>query len=129
MRTILVIDDHIATCTTLCLILKGFGYSALGATNAADAEREFRQHAVDLVIVDHGLVGITGAELATHLKAIRNVRVLMMSGNPELKEKPASVDLLLPKPQQVPELMAAITSLFGNQGPVDNELRGAANSD
>jgi len=111
MRTILVIDDHVSTCSTLCLILKGFGYIAVGATNAADAEREFRQHAVDLVLVDHGLAGITGAELTTQLKAIRNVRVLMMSGNPELKEKPASVDLLLPKPQLVPELMAAIASL------------------
>src|ERR1700757_4106793 len=113
MRTILVIDDHVSTCSTLCLILKGFGYIALGANNAADAEREFRQHRVDLVVVDHGLPGITGADLAATLKAIRNVRVLMISGNPELKEKPASVDLLLPKPQLVPELLAAISSLVG----------------
>jgi DNA-binding response OmpR family regulator len=112
MRTILVIDDHVATCTTMCLILKGFGYKAMGASTVADAERQFRDYAIDMVVVDHGLPGITGADLASKFKAIRNVLILMLSGNPDLEDKPAGVDVLLRKPQLVPELMAAINSLF-----------------
>jgi DNA-binding response OmpR family regulator len=112
MRTILVIDDHVATASTLCLILKGYGYRALESHNALDAEQQFRDSAIDMVIVDHGLPGITGAELADKLKRIRQVLVLMLSGNPELRGTPASVDLLLPKPQAVPELIAAMKALF-----------------
>ena len=37
MRTILVIDDHVVTLWTLCLILKGEGYEALPAKNADQA--------------------------------------------------------------------------------------------
>jgi DNA-binding response OmpR family regulator len=48
---------------------------------------------VDLVIVDHSLPGITGSELAKRLKEIKNVSVLMLSGNADLLEKPDSVDV------------------------------------
>jgi two-component system, OmpR family, phosphate regulon response regulator PhoB len=112
MRTILVIDDHVPTLTTLCLILNANGYRALQAENADQAERKFRSNPIDLVIVDHGLPGISGGELAGLLKQIRPVLVIMLSGNPDLKTTPAEVDLLLPKPQQIPALLAAMQGLF-----------------
>ena len=112
MRTILVIDDHPPTVSTLCLILNGKGYRAFGALNADEAEQQFREHAIDLLLVDHGLQGASGAELAARLSTIRPVLVLMLSGNPELRTKPLQVDLLLPKPQPVPELLAAIERLL-----------------
>lgn len=112
MRTVLVIDDHIPTLTTLCMILKANGYKTLNASDAEHAKRQFRDCPVDMVLVDHGLPGITGTELARDLKAVRNVLVIMLSGNPELRDKPDEVDLLLPKPQLVPELLAAMEKLF-----------------
>jgi DNA-binding response OmpR family regulator len=112
MRTILVIDDHVPTLTTLCMILSGNGYRALDAANAEQAERKFRGNPIDMVIVDHGLPGVTGAELAGILKRIRPVQVIMLSGNPDLKAEPMNVDLLLPKPQQIPALLAAMQGLF-----------------
>ncbi|MGZ4788030.1 MAG: response regulator [Terriglobales bacterium] len=115
MRTILVIDDHVPTVTTLCLILNSRGYQALASYDAENAESQFRQNPVDLVVVDHGLPGIRGSALAGQLKTIRKVLVLMLSGNPELKIAPEEVDLLLPKPQAVPDLLAAIEKLFADQ--------------
>ena len=112
MYTILIIDDHKPTLDTLCLILEAKGYVALGAPSSAQAESYFRDKVVDLVIVDHGLPGITGEVLAAQLKALRSVPVLMMSGNPELKEKPYSVDLLLPKPQKVEDLLDSVEYLI-----------------
>jgi DNA-binding response OmpR family regulator len=112
MRTILVIDDHVATLDTLCLILVASGYVALKARNSEQAERQFIDNDVDLVIVDHGLPGISGSDVAQRLKNIKSVLVLMLSGNPELKGKPDSVDLLLAKPQSVPHLLASITGMF-----------------
>ena len=112
MRTILVIDDYLRTLSTLCLILKGNGYRALDAENAEQAERKFRNNPIDIVLLDHGLPGIDGAELARQLKQIRDVLVVMLTGNPELKEKPQFVDLLLAKPQEIPNLLQAIDGLF-----------------
>jgi two-component system response regulator MtrA len=111
MRTILVIDDHFVTLETICLILNKEGYKTFAAKNAQEAQEHFFGNKVDLVIVDHGLPGITGSELAKRLKEITNVSVLMLSGNADLLEKPASVDALLPKPVSVPILLAEIKRL------------------
>ena len=112
MRTILVVDDNVPTLTTLCMILNQNGYRALEAANAEQAECKFRSNPIDMLLVDHGLPGITGSEIAGQLRGIRNLPVLMLSGNPELKEVPANVDLLLPKPCPVHELLRTIEQLF-----------------
>jgi DNA-binding response OmpR family regulator len=117
MRTILVIDDHVATLETICLVLKQQGYQALAAENANQAQEHFFDNKVDLVIVDHGLPGVTGAQLAKRLKEIKNVSVLMLSGNSDLLEKPDSVDVLLPKPVAVPILLAEIEGLLARRTP------------
>jgi DNA-binding response OmpR family regulator len=117
MRTILVIDDHVATLETICLILQRRGYITLPAANADQAQEHFFGSNVDLVIVDHGLPGVTGAQLAKRLKEIKSVFVLMLSGNSELLEKPDSVDVLLPKPIAVPILLVEIEGLFARAMP------------
>jgi CheY-like chemotaxis protein len=112
MRTILVIDDHIPTLESLCLVLSGRNYRTLPAENAAQASAMFAANEVDLVIVDHGLPGVSGSELADPFKRLRLVPVLMLSGSALLQARPDSVDLLLAKPCSVPELMEGIESLL-----------------
>jgi DNA-binding response OmpR family regulator len=75
-------------------------------------EQLFVDNVIDLVILDHGLRGITGSELAKRFKARKNVLILMLSGSPELLGIPESVDLLLPKPIAVPTLLTEIEQLF-----------------
>ena len=87
MQTILVIEDHPVTLETICLILKREGYKALSAQNAQQAQEQFFGNKVDLVIVDHGLPGISGTQLANVLKTTNNVLVMMLSGNSELLER------------------------------------------
>jgi two-component system response regulator RegX3 len=117
MRTILVIDDHVATLRTICLVLKQQGYEPLAAENANQAQEYFFDNNVDLVIVDHGLPRVTGAELAKRLKEIKSVFVLRLSGNSDLLEKPDSVDVLLPRPVAVPILLAEIAGLLARRKP------------
>jgi DNA-binding response OmpR family regulator len=112
MRTILVVDDHIPTLTTLCMILNARGYHAIKAETSRRAIEQFMSNEVDLVIVDHGLPGISGTDLATQFKGAKKVLVLMLSGSPELTCTPISVDLLLAKPQSVPNLLASIAGMF-----------------
>jgi DNA-binding response OmpR family regulator len=122
MRTILVIEDHPITLETICLILRKEGYETFSAKNANEAQEHFFSNSVDLVIVDHGLPGITGSELAKRLKEMKNVVVLMLSGNPDLLDKPDSVDVLLPKPVSVPILLAAIEGLFTKIVPTPGDV-------
>ena len=112
MRTILCIDDHKATLATLALILRNEGYRCLTAENYEEANRRFAGDPVDLVIVDHGLPNVTGDKLAAHLKSIRPVQVLMLTGNADV-EPSAAVDLVLIKPQQPNALLASIAQLIG----------------
>jgi DNA-binding response OmpR family regulator len=112
MRTLLVIEDHVPTLDTLCIILNANGYRALPAQNAEQAKRKFRNNPIDMLVLDHGLPGISGSEIATQLKLVRPVLVLMLSGNPELTEIPKDVDVLLAKPQPVASLLTAIQQLF-----------------
>jgi DNA-binding response OmpR family regulator len=112
IQKILCIDDHRATALTLAMIFRGAGYCCITAANFEQAVHAFSTEHIDLVIVDHGLPGVNGNELAAHLKKIRPVQVLMLSGSPDLHSKPASVDLLLPKPIAPEELLKAVAHLL-----------------
>ena len=125
MRTILVVDDHIATLQTLCLILKAHKFNVLSASDAREAQNKFTVSEVDMVIVDHGLLGISGADLAEQFKATRDVLIIMLSGNPELLGRPEWVDLLLAKPISVPQLLAEIDGLFSSGGKPNNSRQRA----
>jgi DNA-binding response OmpR family regulator len=109
---ILCIDDHRATALSLAIIFRGAGYCCITASNFRQAEHAFSTEHIDLVIVNHGLPGVDGAALARHLKNIRPITVLMLSGNPDLTIKPDSVDLLLPKPIHPQELLDAVSRIL-----------------
>jgi two-component system, OmpR family, KDP operon response regulator KdpE len=106
------VDDHRATLLTLSLIIRGAGYRCVTATEFNEAERVFVLNQIDLVILDHGLPGINGTDLAAHLKRIRAVVVVMLTGNTELTEKLDVVDLLLAKPQLPEHLLCEIAKLL-----------------
>lgn len=87
------------------------------AATAEEAEQVFRTNDIDAAIVDHGLPGIDGSTLSLHLKGIKPVPVIMLSGNPDLKPAPGAVDLFLAKPQNPTELLNAIGQLIGAGEP------------
>lgn len=116
MRTILCVDDHHATLLTLSLILQSQGYCCITAETAEEADRSFAENEIDLVIVDYRLPCMDGSELAAQLKSIRPVKVLMLSGSPDLVGKPESVDVLLPKPQHPAGVLEAVAALLSSQG-------------
>ena len=111
MPTILLVDDDRAILSTLTLIFRASGYCCVAACDFEGAERAFARDRIHLVILDHGLPGINGTSLAAHLKKIRDVPVLMLSGDVELCQPP-SVDLLLVKPQPPKKLLAAVAQLL-----------------
>jgi DNA-binding response OmpR family regulator len=109
--TVLCIDDHEGTLQTLSLLLQFAGYNCLLAATAEVALKLFMESTVDLVIVDQGLPELPGDQLAQQLKQLREVRVLMLTGNTLLEEAPPSVDVLLHKPYPPEEFLQTVAAL------------------
>jgi len=84
-ETILVVEDGAALRSLIARDLRGRGYSVLSATSAEEALTLLAgaERPVDLALLDIGLPGMSGAELALMLQNERpDTRIVLMSGNP-----------------------------------------------
>jgi two-component system, cell cycle sensor histidine kinase and response regulator CckA len=118
-RTILVVEDESSIQILVRTVLELKGHQVLAAGDAPEALRLSEQHAgqIDLLITDMGLPGMSGPELAEHLRATRpELRVLYISGNPrgDLVVTGANPDTAkyLPKPFTPRLLLEVVRSLL-----------------
>ncbi len=82
-ETILIVEDHDDVRRLLSSVLKNSGYVVLDAANGAEALLITERHsgAIDLVITDIVMPGMTGRDLAARLRILRpQTKVLFMSG-------------------------------------------------
>ncbi|HVF71139.1 MAG TPA: ATP-binding protein [Chthoniobacterales bacterium] len=77
---VLVIDDHIDTCTGMKMMLERRGYRVSVAHTADQAVAKAGQEEFDLVISDIGLPDRSGYELMEELSATRGLRGIALSG-------------------------------------------------
>lgn len=94
------------------MLLQSRGYRCLTATTPEEALQSLAESSVDLVVLDHWLPETTGTALAIQLKAIRKVPIIMFTGDPDLKDAPEPVDLLLGKPQAPEDLLGFVAALL-----------------
>jgi CheY-like chemotaxis protein len=86
LPSVLCVDDSEEILLICRTILEAGGYQVFTASNGADALQLLRMHAMDAVIIDNVMPGMTGFELA---QAIRHtgdtIRVIMFSstGHPD----------------------------------------------
>jgi len=87
-------DDHRVA---MKWFLSSFGYAVESARSAEEALSLFDSKTHDLVVTDHPMRGMTGAELA-HIVKLRSPEtpVLMCSGRPPSDQ--SAIDLIVPKP-------------------------------
>jgi two-component system cell cycle sensor histidine kinase/response regulator CckA len=82
-ETILLAEDQNEVRAVVADILRSYGYCVLEAANGADAlviAKDLDRH-IDLLLTDVIMPGMTGLELADHLKLLRpETPVLFMSG-------------------------------------------------
>jgi CheY-like chemotaxis protein len=92
-------------------ILEASGYKVHTARNGEAALEVLGMHAIDLVIVDDRMPGMSGAELAKEIKQFRkNLPVLMFSDS---NDKPiSSVDVFMNKMKGPRALCNAVGSLL-----------------
>lgn len=77
---VLVVDDHVDGRQILSELLVAYGYRSVALGSAQEALAELDLLAPDAVIVDIGLPDMNGFELATTLRARRDVPVVAYTG-------------------------------------------------
>lgn len=95
---VLCVDDDPRARTARSLILSVAGYDVQTAGSSDAALRIFRRTSIDLVIADHFLPGMSGAELASAMKRIKpEVRFVLLMVAAEPPADAEQVDLVLMK--------------------------------
>jgi signal transduction histidine kinase/ActR/RegA family two-component response regulator len=118
---VLVVDDHIDTCTGMKMMLERRGYRVTVAHTADQAMEKVRQAEFDLVISDIGLPDRSGYELMQELSTTRGLRGIALSGfgmeNDVTRARAAGFSEHLTKPINFDRLDEAIQSLLVEPEP------------
>ena len=97
---ILAVEDEPEVLDVVRAMLATAGHTVFTAASGREAIELFRREAVDVVITDLGMPGMTGLALATEIKKVRTVPVILLTGwADELDESQApNVNVVLAKP-------------------------------
>lgn len=115
--TILLIDDNAIQAATRQTILRRAGYFVIPLLSPQRALEQFRvndfQAEIDLVITDHVMPDMSGAEFVRQLRAMRpNLPILVISGMEEAEEQYKDLNVLFRlKPLLPDNLLASVHGL------------------
>ena len=111
--TALLVDDEDLVRMSTADMLIDLGFEVEEVASAEDARRRIEQgHAPDIVVTDHLMPGMTGADLARHLRAVRpELPVLIVSGYAEVEGIAADTPRLT-KPFRNADLAASLAALI-----------------
>lgn len=121
-ETVLVVEDEDGVRNLVKRVLDDRGYHVLTARDAEEALRICAEVAVDLVLTDVVMPGLSGHALAERLRARRPTRVLFMSGYDRDEVVPGG---LLRKPFRPDELATRVRELLDRPAPTDLSLGSA----
>ena len=117
---LLVVDDDPLILRSLRDVLTGDGHSVVACPGgleglAAFTSAQARGDRFDAVITDLGMPQVDGRTVAAAIKSAGNIPVILLTGWGQQKEEqaelPRHVDVVLPKPPQLPDLRAALAQL------------------
>jgi signal transduction histidine kinase/CheY-like chemotaxis protein len=118
---VLVVDDHVDTCTGMKMMLERRGYRVTVAHTADQASDKARQSEFDLVISDIGLPDRSGYDLMRELSATRGLRGIALSGfgmeNDVSRARASGFSEHLTKPINFDRLEEAIQALLVEPEP------------
>ena len=115
---ILVVDDNSDAADMLAILLEQLGHTISVAHDGDEALKLIDDHAPDLAVLDIGLPGMDGYELARRLRAnpsTRDTRLIALSGYGQTSDKEqskrAGFDAHLVKPIAFNDLQQVIEQL------------------
>ena len=121
MPTVLVIDDERQIATIARDYLTRAGFSVLIAADGAAGLDLARQKHPDLVVLDLGLPGLDGLDVARTLRRESDVPIIMLTARVDepdrLRGFEIGADDYIPKPFSPRELVARVSSVLRRAGP------------
>jgi PAS domain S-box-containing protein len=110
---VLAVDDDPLVLENTTAMLTELGHRVLQANSGAEALLILDQHAVDLIITDYAMPGMTGEELTQRVLADQpTLPILMVSGYASLPEGAGTSVPKLGKPFKERELSQAVTDVL-----------------
>ncbi len=118
-KIILVVDDDPEILRLVSKYLTGEGYGVETATNGTRMGEILNARAIDLVILDLGLPGQDGLELARALRAKSDIGIIILTGRGEVVDRVVGLEIgaddYLTKPVSLRELLARVRSVLRRQ--------------
>jgi PAS domain S-box-containing protein len=113
--TILVVDDDALVLANTAAMLEDLGHTVLQAPSGHDAQTLLQAgHRVDLVMTDHAMPGMTGAQLASTLRSERpELPILLVSGYADMPADTPDQVRKLNKPFDQAALAQAVSDTVG----------------
>jgi len=114
-NVILCVDDEAVAVALRRLVLLSAGYQVVTAADGAAALELFRCIQVDLVITDHWLPGLMGAQLGAEMKRLKPaIPIILFSGLPEAPPGSDYADLYITKGMPAVEFLRAVAKLISS---------------
>ena len=112
---ILIVDDNADAAATLDVLLQSLGYQTCVVGTGTEALESVREFEPNVVLLDIGLPGIDGYEVARRLRAMKQnqrIKIVAVTGwgqeADKQKSREAGIDVHLVKPVDAAELKSAL---------------------
>ena len=115
---IIVVEDEVPLQKILFELFDRMGNRVFICDDGRKAIEEFKRKPYDLVITDYGIPGITGIELSARIKELKEDTItVLLSGwmLDNIKAYKNVVDLFLPKPFKLDDLLKRIARILGER--------------
>jgi len=120
-ETILVVDDEPKIVKTVRAYLENAGYRVVTAQDGQTALTVFRHERPGLVVLDLGLPGLDGLDVARALRRDSNVPIIMLTARVDEADKLIGLELgaddYVAKPFSPRELVARVRAVLRRAGP------------
>ena len=114
--TVLVVDDALDIVRLVRDYLEHAGFSVLAATNGPDALRLARSERPDLIVLDLGLPGRDGLDVARDLRRDSTIPIVMLTARADESDKLVGLELgaddYVTKPFSAKELVARVRAVL-----------------
>ena len=118
---ILVVEDEAKIARTLSLYLEQAGFSVTISPTGTDALPSFRREHPDLVILDLGLPGMDGLDVAREIRREGNTPIIMLTARSEEADKLVGLELgaddYVTKPFSPREVVARVRTVLRRAQP------------
>jgi CheY-like chemotaxis protein len=116
-KRILMVDDDTVLCELTQEVLKETGYDVIAVSDVEEARAAFsdNHYKFDLILLDHGLSGVSGEEFAADFLRLRpDIPIALYTGAAvSLEEvRPKGIRAVIPRPLTKSELTAALEHIL-----------------